>query len=118
MSAGAQAARGYRMRPAPRRGSGRRRGSRVNWERLGRVVLVLVLAAVIASYIRPTLNLIDAWRDSRSEATHLSQLERENQQLQERLAELAQPDAAERAARRSGMSRADELPYHLRGVRH
>ena len=117
MSSRAQAARGYRMRPAPRgRGRGRR-STRINWERLGRVALVLVLAAVIVSYVNPTINVIDAWRDSKNESAHLAELEQDNKRLQGRIAELGEPDAAERAARRSGMVRADELPYHARGVR-
>jgi cell division protein FtsB len=105
------------MRPAPR-SRARGRGTRINWERLGRIALVLVLAAVIVSYVSPTLNFIDAWSDSKSESAHLAELEHENKRLQERIAELAEPDAAERAARRSGMVRPDEIPYHTRGLRH
>ncbi len=117
MSSRTQAARGYRMRPAPRARKGGRRSTRVNWERLGRIALVLVLAAVIVSYVSPALNLFDAWRDSKTESANLVDLDRENKRLQERLAELGEPDAAERAARRSGMVRADELAYHTRGLR-
>ena len=118
MSSRAQAARGYRMRPAPRARSRGRGGSRINWERLGRIALVLVLAAVIVSYVSPALNLFDAWRDSKNESAHVAELEKEQKRLQERIAELTQPDAAERAARRSGMVRSDEIPYHARGLRH
>jgi cell division protein FtsB len=118
MSSRAQAARGYRMRPAPRPRRGGRRATRINWERLGRVALVLVLAAVVVSYVSPSLNLFDAWRDSKSERSRLVDLERENKRLQERIAELGVPDAAERAARRGGMVTASELPYHTRGLRH
>jgi cell division protein FtsB len=116
MSSRAQAARGYRMRPAPRARGGGRRSTRVNWERLGRVALVLVLGAVIVSYVSPAINVFDAWRDSKSESSHLVELEQENKRLQERIAELGEPDAAERAARRGGMVRSDELPYHTRGL--
>ena len=116
MSSRAQAARGYRMRPAPRARRGGRRATRVNWERLGRIALVLVLAAVIVSYVSPALNVFEAWRDSNSERAHVVDLERENKRLQERMAELGKPDAAERAARRAGMVRADELAYHVRGL--
>ena len=105
------------MRPAPRaRGRGRR-STRFNWERLGRIALVLVLAAVIVSYVSPAINVIDAWSDSKSESARLVELERESKRLQARLAELGQPDAAERAARRSGMVAPTELPYHVRGLR-
>jgi len=104
------------MRAAPRARRGRP-ATRINWERLGRIALVIVLAAVIASYVSPTINFIDAWRDSKAETAHVAELKAENQRLQQRLAELDDPDAAERAARRSGMVAPNELPYSIRGLR-
>lgn len=117
MSARAQAARGYRMRPAPRtRGRGRS-ASRINWNKLGRVALVLVLAVVLVSYISPALDFVDAWRDSRAEHAHVEQLRAENAQLRERIATLDDSDAAERAARRGGMVALGEGAYVVRGLR-
>lgn len=116
MSARAQAARGYRMRPAPR---GRRRGapaSRIRWDRVGRVALVLVLGAVLISYVSPALNFIDAWRDSGAERANLADLRAENAKLRERLATLGETDAAERAARRTGMIAVGETSYVVRGL--
>jgi len=115
MSARAQAARGYRMRPAPRSGRRGSGASRVRWDRVGRVALVLVLAAVLVSYISPALNFIDAWRDSRSEHASLAELRDENAKLRERLAVLDSPEAAEREARRSGMVGIGEGAYVVRG---
>jgi cell division protein FtsB len=117
MSARAQAARGYRMRPAPRT---RRRGapaSRIRWDRVGRVALVLVLAAVLISYVSPALNFLDAWRDSRGEHASVAELREENAKLQERLAVLNSPDAAEREARRSGMVVTGEGAYVVHGLK-
>ncbi|HLM31769.1 MAG TPA: septum formation initiator family protein [Solirubrobacterales bacterium] len=117
MSARAQTARGYRLKPAPRsrsRGQGRR--SRIQWDRVGRVALVLVLFAVLASYIGPTLNLFDAWRDSRTEHANLAELRTENQRLHERIANLDGNDAAELAARKQGMVGPTERPYSIRGL--
>jgi cell division protein FtsB len=113
MSSRAQAARGYRMRPAPR-GRRNRRAARINWDKVGRVALVLVLVAVVASYISPTINFLDAWRDSKAESTRLDQLKEENQRLRGRVATMAEPDAAERAARRAGMAEVDEVPFVLK----
>ena len=112
MTARAQAARGYRMRPAPRRGG--RRASRIRWDKLGRVALVIVLVAVLASYISPALNFVDAWQDSRSERTELQQLQRENADLRARAGTLDGPDAAERAARRLGMVAPGESSYVIK----
>ena len=114
MSARAQTARGYRLKPAPRtRG---RRHSRVQWDRVGRVALVLVLFAILASYVRPALNVFDAWRDSKSEHASLTQLRAENAKLHQRIATLDGPDAAERGARKQGMSLPGEAPYVIRGL--
>jgi cell division protein FtsB len=100
------------MRPAPRRGG--RRTSRIRWDKLGRVVLVIVLVAVLASYIGPALNFVDAWQDSRSEHSQLQQLQRENAQLRARAATLDGPDAAERAARSLGMVAPGERSYVIK----
>jgi cell division protein FtsB len=116
MSARAQAARGYRMRPAPRR---RRRGrplSRIRWDRVGRVALVLVLGAVLLSYVNPAINVFDAWRDSHSEHSSLADLREENAKLRQRIATLDGEDAAERGARKQGMIAAGEGPYFVRGL--
>jgi cell division protein FtsB len=115
MSARAQA--GYRMRPAPRRGARRRSPARVNWEKVGRVALVLVLFVILASYIGPSLNFIDAWRDAKAEQSNLVEAKRENARLHERLAILEEPDAAERAARRGGMVAIGERPYVIKKLR-
>ena len=77
MSARAQAARGYRLKPAARsRPAGRR--SRIQWDKVGRVALVLVLFAILASYVSPSLNLFDAWRNARSEHAALTELRAEH----------------------------------------
>ena len=116
MSARAQAARGYRLRPGPR---SRRRGrpaSRVHWEKVGRVALVLVLFVVLLSYINPLVNLLDAWGDSRAEKATLLELREENADLRERIAALSSPDAAERGARKLGMVAEGEASYVIRGL--
>ena len=115
MSARAQAARGYRLRPAPRKAGGRG-ASRIRWDRLGRVALVIVLFAILASYINPVVNLVDAWRDSHAERASLEDLRQENVKLRERLAVLDGPDAAERAARKLGMVAPGERSYVIRGL--
>jgi cell division protein FtsB len=80
----------------------------VDWERLGRIALVLVLFAILVLYINPVVNFLDAWRDSRTESAQLAELKDENQALRERAATLAEPDAAERGARNLGMVEPEE----------
>jgi cell division protein FtsB len=112
MTARAQPARGYRARPAPRRDG--RRSSRIRWDKLGRVVLVLVFFGILASYVGPSLKFVDAWRDSGAEKQQLHDLQRTNEQLRARAASLDGPDVAERAARRLGMVADGERSYVIK----
>jgi hypothetical protein len=80
----------------------------VDWERLGRITLVLVLFAILVLYVNPVVNFIDAWRDSGAESEQLAELKAENRELSERAATLDQADAAERGARMQGMVLPDE----------
>ena len=98
----------YRARPA------RRRRTRIDWDRLGRIALVLVLFAVLVSYLNPVINLVDAWRDSHSERDNFAQLARENRELEERKAALRDPETIEREARRLGMIEPGERAYVIR----
>lgn len=91
----------YRI--APRRSRAGRPASRVDWDRLGRIVLVIVLFAIVVLYVNPFVNFVDAWRDSGSESAQLAELKEENAKLRERAATLSEADAAERGARRLGM---------------
>jgi cell division protein FtsB len=104
------------MRPAPRSRSGGRPRSRIHWDKLGRVVLVLVLFAILVSYIGPTLNFVSSWRDSGVQRAELRSLQQENVRLRQRAAALARPDAAERAARKLGMVAVGERAYVIRGL--
>ncbi len=116
MSSRAQAARGYRLKPAPRSRS--RGASRIQWDRVGRVALVFVLVLICISYVGPTLNFVDAWRDSKAEHASLADLQSENAKLKQRLVNLDGPDAAERGARKIGMvdEGNGEAAYVVRGL--
>jgi type II secretory pathway component PulM len=119
MSARAQAARGYRMRPAPRSRRGGRPASRIQWDRVGRVALTIVLFLVLVSYVGPAINFFDAWRGSKSEQAHLAQLREENAKLRQRAQDLQGADAAEREARKLGMvdASAAEASFVVKGLR-
>ena len=102
------------MAPRPRaRGQS---SSRVHWDKLGRVVLVLVLFIILALYVGPVINFVDAWRDSHTEQAALQGLREENATLRSRATVLSDPDAAERAARRLGMVAAGERSYVIQGL--
>ena len=116
MAGRAQTAPSYRLRPAPRARTARSRGSRVRWDKLGRVILVLALFAVLASYIHPALGFVSAWNDKRSAAAELSELRREHDSLKAKTTSLDSHAAAERAARRLGMVADGERAYVIQGL--
>jgi cell division protein FtsB len=118
VSARAQNARGYRLRPAPRRRTQGRPSSRIHWDRLGRVLLVLVLFGVLLSYVNPGVNLIDAWRDSHTAQSDLQSLKREHSRVATQAASLNDPAAAAEEARRLGMVAPGEHSYVIRGLHH
>ena len=58
----------------------------MDWERLGRIALVLVLFAILVLYMNPVVNFVDAWSDSRAESEQLADLKGQNEDLRERAA--------------------------------
>ena len=79
---------------------------------------MLVLLLICISYVGPSINFFDAWRDSKNEHASLAELKAENGKLKQRLANLEGPDAAERGARKIGMvdEASGEAAYVVRGL--
>jgi cell division protein FtsB len=101
---------------APRRRTRGRPASRIHWDKLGRVVLVLVLFVILFSYINPVVNFIDAWRDSHAQRDQLEQLQHQKSSLAAKAAALDDPGAAVQAARKLGMVAPDEHSFVMRGL--
>src|SRR6266511_617468 len=88
-------------RRVPRRRAGRRVGpSRIRWDRVGRIALVLVLFGVMVSYLNPLVNLLEAWQGSKSSEAQLTQLKQEKVDLVHELRDASSPATLEREARR------------------
>jgi cell division protein FtsB len=103
---------------APRRRVRRRAGpSRIRWDRVGRIALVLVLFGVMVSYLNPLVNLVQAWQGSRSSSSELVQLKQERLDLTRQLREASSPATLEREARRLGMVKPGEHAYVVHGLR-
>jgi cell division protein FtsB len=96
----------------------RSRPSRIRWDRLGRIALVLVLFLVLVSYLNPLVNLMQAWQGSKSSESQLAQLKQERVDLTRQLHEVSSPAALEREARRLGMVKPGEHAYIVHGVGH
>jgi cell division protein FtsB len=102
--------------PARRRVRKRVSPSRIRWDRLGRIVLVLVLFGVLVSYLNPVVNLLQAWQGSKASEAELAQLKRERVELTDRLREVSRPATLEREARRLGMVKPGEHAYIVHGL--
>jgi cell division protein FtsB len=102
---------------AQRRRARRRVGpSRVRWDRIGRIALVLVLFGVLVSYLNPLVNLVAAWSDSKAGEERLAALRQENSELQAEVRNASSPLTLEREARRLGMVKPGEHAYVIRGL--
>lgn len=106
----------YRPRVTPR---GRSRGpaSRIHWDRLGRVVLLFVLAAVLISYVGPALHVVDSWRESRAVSSRLAVLKTENDQLHRQAEQLKDPASTIIEARKLGLVGTGERAYVVDGTK-
>ena len=100
----------YKARITPRGSSGSRL-SGLRWDRLGRVVLVLVLFAVMISYVGPTLNVFQTWRESNAAEARLGELKTENEKLTRQAQRLGQPAAEAAEARKLGLVAPGEQAY-------
>src|ERR1700704_6906136 len=99
-------------RRAPRRRVQRRVGpSRIRWDRVGRIALVLVLFGVMVSYLNPLVNVLQAWQGSKSNESQLAQLKQERVALTGQLRDASSPATLEREAGRLGMVQPGEHAY-------
>ena len=120
MAARAQAARTAsrrRRRPAARRKPAARRGaSRVNWDRVGRIALTLVLAAVLYSYLNPAIDFVKTYTATTAAKAQLHELQHENTKLHKRVQSAGDPIVIDRMARAQGMVAEGETPVVIRGL--
>jgi cell division protein FtsB len=108
-------ARAYRV--SPRRTSTRRR-TRIHWDRLGRIALVLVFFAILFSYINPVVNFVDAWRGAHQTDSELAALRHERDRLESKAESMKSPNAVAEAARRQGMVLEGERSFVIKHLPH
>lgn len=119
-TAASRPARQTRAAPRPRRPAPKsvrqRVATRVRWDRVGRVALLVVLVAVAGVYVQDILSYFSA----RSQADHqqaiVQRLTRENAQLMREQHSLNDPATIVAQARALGMVRSGERPYAVTGL--
>jgi len=107
-----------RRRPTARkrRPAVRSSPSRVNWDRVGRIALTLVLAAVLYSYLNPAIDFVKTYTATTAAKAQLHELQHENTRLHNRIQSAGDPLVVNRLARGQGMVAAGETPVVVRGL--
>lgn len=106
-----------RRRPAARKGrpAARSGPSRIKWDRVGRVALTLVLAAVLYSYFGPSVNFVKTYTGTTAAKAKQHELLSVNRQLHNRIQSADDPLVVDHEARAQGMIAEGETPVVIRG---
>jgi cell division protein FtsB len=108
---------GAKRRPAARRKPGARRsGSRIRWDRVGRVALTLVLAAVLYSYLNPAIDFVKTYTATTAAKAQFHEKLRENKRLHKRIQTADDPIVIARRARAQGLVAEGETPIVVHGL--
>jgi cell division protein FtsL len=112
-----------RRASAPRTGAKRSAGSsgaatlpRVRWDRLGRMAMLVVLAALLYLYLSAGLHMYSTWGQSRHDKAAVATLEREHRALTSQHEALGRQNTVETEARQLGMKKANERQYVISGL--
>ncbi|HXS46703.1 MAG TPA: hypothetical protein VN756_04500 [Solirubrobacterales bacterium] len=106
-----------KRRPAARRRPGvRQGGSRIRWDRVGRVALTLVLAAVLYSYLNPAIDFFKTYTATTAAKAEFHEMLRENKRLHNRVQTAGDPMVVNRKARAQGMVAEGEIPVVVHGL--
>ena len=104
-----------RRRPAARRNPGSASG-RIKWDRVGRIVLVLVIVGLVFSYIGPLYNLAKTYRQAGASKVQLHQVQDRHAQLERRVRHVQSDAVLRREARRQGMVAPGEQAWVVNGI--
>jgi hypothetical protein len=88
----------------------------VRWDRLGRLALLGVLAALAYLYASAGVHMLSTWRQSRRDGATVAALEREHRRLARQHETLGTQGTLETEARRLGMMHKGEQPYVVSGL--
>jgi hypothetical protein len=98
------------------RTAGEHPGARVRWDRLGRLAMVFVLAALLYLYLSAGIHMLSTWRQARSDSAAVVVGEREHGMLLRQHEALGRRGTLEAEARRLGMDKQGEQQYIVSGL--
>jgi hypothetical protein len=105
-----------RQPPRSRRAARKTPLRRIRWDRIGRVVLLVVLIVVGGLYVQQALAYLSARGHARHQESLVRNLQRQNASLLKQQNSLRNPATVEREARELGMVRLGERPYVITGL--
>jgi len=106
-----------KRRPAARRKpAARRGGSRIRWDKVGRIALTLVLAAVLYSYLNPAIDFVKTYTATTAAKAEFHEKLRENKRLHKRIQTADDPIVISRKARAQGMVAEGETPIVVQNL--
>jgi hypothetical protein len=88
----------------------------VRWDRLGRLALLCVLAALVYLYASAGLRMLSTWQQSRRDRAVVAGMEHEHIRLVRQHEGLSGQAALESAARQLGLMYKGEQPYLIGGL--
>jgi cell division protein FtsB len=88
----------------------------VRWDRLGRIAMLCVMAALVYLYLSAGLSLLSSWQESHRADAQLAGLERQHRVLQVQGTSLKSPGTVEAEARLLGMAYPGERVYIVPGL--
>ncbi|HEX4483573.1 MAG TPA: hypothetical protein VH081_07275 [Solirubrobacteraceae bacterium] len=89
---------------------------RVRWDRLGRMAMLFVLAALLYLYLSAGLHMYSTWGQSRHDKATVASLEREHRTLARQHEALGRQNTVEAEARQLGMKKSNERQYVVSGL--
>ena len=103
-----------RARTAPR--AVRRPAQGIRWDRVARTMLLVVLLAVLVSFLGPATKYVRTWQLARETRAEVRELRDDNARLRKQARILKRPEQIELRARQLGMARPGERVYVVRGL--
>jgi cell division protein FtsB len=97
-------------------GPGVRVAGGIRWDRVARITLLLVLVAILISYVGPATSYLQSWKLAGQTKAEVQNLRRDNARLRVKARLLENPAQVELEARRMGMARPGERVYVVRNL--
>jgi hypothetical protein len=88
----------------------------VRWDRLGRLAMLFVLAALLYLYLSAGIHMLSTWKQAHHDSATVASMQREHTSLLRRREALRRQGTVEAEARALGMTKAGERQFVVTGL--